>query len=209
LSTCIYLAVLVVEYPINWIIPRVPMAKFLSGTIILWGITLGMHAVCHNFAGILVARTVLGALEAVCQPSFIIISGTWYTRSEQSSITIYWLLMAGLQQIIGGLLGYAFSNIPVSSPIKSWQSLYMAYAIVTVLWGTFVFFWMLDSLMRAKCFSEEDKKLMIERVRKNQTGVQNRIFRKEQVWEAFKDPQSKTSLQPSLDLRMLHHKTAD
>jgi hypothetical protein len=102
------------------------------------------------------------------------------------------LVMAGLQQIVGGLLGYGFSNIPTWSPIKSWQALYTAYGSLTVLWGVFVLYWMPDSQTKAKCFSEEDKALMIERVRKNQTGVQNRIFRREQVWEAFKDPQSKT-----------------
>lgn len=44
--------------------------------------------------------------------------------------------------------------------------------------------------MRAKCFSEEDKKLMIERVRSNQTGLQNRKFRAYQIKEALLDPQS-------------------
>lgn len=44
--------------------------------------------------------------------------------------------------------------------------------------------------MRAKCFSEEDKKLMVERVRSNQTGIQNRKFRAYQVKEALLDPQS-------------------
>lgn len=43
--------------------------------------------------------------------------------------------------------------------------------------------------MRAKCYTEEDKKLMVERVRSNQTGLQNRTFRKEQFFEAFRDPQ--------------------
>lgn len=43
--------------------------------------------------------------------------------------------------------------------------------------------------MRAKCFSEEDKKLMIERVRSNQTGLQNKKFRKYQMIEALTDPQ--------------------
>lgn len=43
--------------------------------------------------------------------------------------------------------------------------------------------------MRAKCFSEEDKKLMVERVRTNQTGLQNKQFRKEQAKEALLDPQ--------------------
>ena len=44
--------------------------------------------------------------------------------------------------------------------------------------------------MRAKCWSEEDKKLMIERVRSNQTGLQNRKFRWYQMKEAFLDPQT-------------------
>ena len=43
--------------------------------------------------------------------------------------------------------------------------------------------------MRAKCFLEEDKKLMVERVRSNQTGLQNKKFRAYQVKEAFLDPQ--------------------
>ncbi|KAL5398920.1 hypothetical protein PMIN02_001000 [Paraphaeosphaeria minitans] len=44
--------------------------------------------------------------------------------------------------------------------------------------------------MRAKCFTEEDKKLMVERVRSNQTGLQNKKFRAYQVKEALFDPQS-------------------
>jgi hypothetical protein len=44
--------------------------------------------------------------------------------------------------------------------------------------------------MRAKCWSEEDKQLMVERVRSNQTGLQNRKWRKEQFKEALTDPQT-------------------
>lgn len=102
-------------------------------------------------------------------------------------------MMNGLQQIIGGLLAFAFSFISHSSPIKSWQALFMSYGIITVFWGLFVLWWMPDSPMKAHCFSEEDKKLMVERVRSNRTGLQNRKYRKEQVWEAFKDPQGQSA----------------
>lgn len=83
----------------------------------------------------------------------------------------------------------AFSFIPAGSPISSWQGLFMSYGIVTVFWGAFVVWWMPDSPMKAKCFSEEDKKLMVERVRDNRTGLQNRVFRREQLLEALRDPQ--------------------
>jgi hypothetical protein len=36
--------------------------------------------------------------------------------------------------------------------------------------------------------SAEDRLLIAERVRKNETGIQNREFKMHQAWEAFKDP---------------------
>ena len=191
LTTCIYIAVLIVEYPTNWIIQRVPIAKYLSINIMLWGMTLALHSACTHFTSLVTVRTLLGIFEAVCQPAFLILSSIWYKREEQAQTVTYWYMMNGGQQIVGGLLAYCFSEIKSPpSPIKSWQALFIAYGSLSVLWGAFVFFWMPDSPMRAKCFSEEDKKLMVERVRKNQTGLQNRKFRKEQATEALMDPQS-------------------
>jgi len=159
-----------------------------------------------------VLRTLLGALEAVCQPAFVYLSSMWYKREEQAATVSYWYMMNGAQQIVGGLLAYCFTLIdpPPGSPpraLHSWQAIFIAYGVFSVFWGIVVLVWMPDSPMRAKCFSEEDKKLLVERVRSNQvrssililfskflnlhsqTGVQNKEFRKEQFIEALKDPQ--------------------
>ncbi|EON67691.1 hypothetical protein W97_06834 [Coniosporium apollinis CBS 100218] len=189
LTTCIYIAVLIVEYPTNWIIQRVPIAKYLGINIILWGSVLALHAAAKNFAGLLVLRTLLGIFEAVCQPSFLVMSSMWYKREEQAQTVTYWYMMNGGQQIVGGLLAYCFTLIK-SGPIKSWQAIFMTYGIFSVFWGFFVLWWLPDSPMRAHCFSEEDKHLMVERVRSNQTGLQNKKFRPEQVREALTDPQT-------------------
>lgn len=98
-------------------------------------------------------------------------------------------MMNGAQQIVGGLLAYCFTLIGGDKAIKSWQALFMTYGVISVFWGLFVIWWMPDSPMRAKCFSEEDKRLMVERLRSNQTGIQNKKFRAYQVWEALSDPQ--------------------
>jgi hypothetical protein len=113
----------------------------------------------------------------------------WYKRDEQAQIVTYWYMMNGGQQIVGGLLAYCFSLIK-NGPIKSWQAIFLTYGCFSVLWGVFVLWWLPDSPMKAKCFSEEDKKLMVERVRGNQTGLQNRVWRKYQFVEALKDPQT-------------------
>ncbi|KAK5159399.1 hypothetical protein LTS14_002541 [Recurvomyces mirabilis] len=188
LTTCIYIAILIVEYPINRLIARLPIAKMLGTAVILWGTTLALHAVCKDFAGLVTVRTLLGIFEAVCQPSFVVLSSMWYKRSEQLLIVSLWYCMNGMQQIVGGLLAYCFTLIQ-HGPLKSWQAIFITYGCFSVLWGCFVLWWMPDSPMRAKCFSEEDKHLMVERVRSNQTGLQNKHFRPEQVKEALMDPQ--------------------
>ncbi|EGZ77847.1 MFS general substrate transporter [Neurospora tetrasperma FGSC 2509] len=188
LTTCIYITILIVEYPQNYIIARVPIAKYLSFMIIAWGVVLACTALCKDFTGLVVVRTLLGLFESACQPAFVILSSIWYKREEQASRVTYWYMMNGAQQIVGGLLAYCFSLIK-NGPLKSWQWLFLSYGIVSVLYGLFVGWWMPDSPMRAKCFLEEDKRLMVERVRANQTGVQNRKFKKAQVYEALKDPQ--------------------
>lgn len=90
LTTCIYIAVLVVEYPTNWIIQRVPIAKYLGINVCLWGAMLALHAACHIFAGLVTVRTLLGIFEACCQPIFVLMSGMWYKRDEQAATVTYW-----------------------------------------------------------------------------------------------------------------------
>ncbi|KAL2143307.1 hypothetical protein VTI28DRAFT_10550 [Corynascus sepedonium] len=189
LTTCIYITILIVEYPQNWLIARVPIAKYLSFSIMAWGAVLACTAACTTFAGLVTVRTLLGLFESVCQPAFVVLSATWYRREEQASRVTYWYMMNGAQQIVGGLLAYCFSLI-TTGPLRSWQWLFLSYGIISVIYGAFVGWWMPDSPMRAKCFSEEDKRLMVERVRANQTGVQNREWKKHQFWEGILDPQT-------------------
>lgn len=77
LTTCIYIAILIVEYPINWTIQRVPIGKFLGGCVVAWATILCLHSVAKNFAHMIVLRTLLGIFEAVCQPSFLVMSSMW------------------------------------------------------------------------------------------------------------------------------------
>jgi hypothetical protein len=51
----------------------------------LGGRVLSLHAACHNFAGFVTVRFFLGSLEAVCQPTFVLLTGICYVRSEQAS----------------------------------------------------------------------------------------------------------------------------
>ncbi|RSL37847.1 hypothetical protein CEP53_015437, partial [Fusarium sp. AF-6] len=103
LTTCIYITILVVEYPQNYIIARVPVAKYLGRELIIeaaprfsvaaWGAVLCCHAACTNFTGLVIVRTLLGLFESVCQPAFVVLSAMWYKREEQNARVTYWYRM--------------------------------------------------------------------------------------------------------------------
>jgi MFS family permease len=135
--------VLTVEYPTNWVIQRVPIAKYLGINILLWSTTLALHAACKSFPAFVAIRTLLGIFEAVCQPTFIILSSMWYKREEQTQIITYWYMMNGMQQIVGGLLAYCFSLLKSGEhPIKSYQAIFITYGSISFLWGLFVLYWL-------------------------------------------------------------------
>lgn len=188
LTTCVYLTILVWEFPNNWIIQKVPVAKYLAFNTICWGIVLACHAAARSFAGFLILRILLGLFESCCQPIFILLSALWYKREEQAQIVSLWYCMNGVNQIIGGLLAYCFTLIKHAA-MKNYEILFLVYGLVSVVIGFGVLWWMPDTPMSAKCWSEEDKRLLVERVRENQTGLQNKVFKSSQMFEAFKDVQ--------------------
>jgi MFS family permease len=74
----------------NYIIQRVPIAKWLSGNIILWGVALSLQAAMKNFEGLIALRAFLGLFEAASQPTFTLLSSMWYTREEQGAAVTFW-----------------------------------------------------------------------------------------------------------------------
>ncbi|KAJ3890582.1 major facilitator superfamily domain-containing protein [Lentinula edodes] len=204
LTTCVYIAILVWEFPTNRLIQRLPVGKYLAFSISAWGAVLACSAACTNFTGLVVVRTLLGIFECVCQPAFVFLSTMWYTRDEQALVIGSFYSMNGFQQCVGGLIAYGIAHIQ-HAKLKNWQIFFAVrwltlmsicsadpvqqlLGCITFVWGIFVAWWLPDSPMRAKCFSPEDRILMAERVRKNETGIQNKEFKLYQAVEAFKDP---------------------
>lgn len=187
LTTCVYIAILAWEFPTNRLIQRLPIAKYLSFNIMAWGAVLACTAACNNFVGLIIVRTLLGIFECVCQPAFVFLSTMWYTREEQALVIGSFYSMNGFQQCVGGLIAYGIAQI-TDAKIKNWQILFTLLGCITFVWGIFVGFWLPDSPMRAKCFTPEDRILIAERVRKNDTGLQNKEFKKHQAIEGLLDP---------------------
>ncbi|GME85021.1 unnamed protein product [Ambrosiozyma monospora] len=116
--------------------------------------------------------------------------GMWYTKAEQSRRTAYWYLQTGVAGIIGSLLSFGFQHVH-STSIENWQILFIFMGLLTCILGVATFLYLPDNPMTCKAFSDDEKLLIMDHIRENQTGVQNRHFKWYQLREVlFKDWQT-------------------
>ncbi|KAI9878132.1 MAG: hypothetical protein M1823_006999, partial [Watsoniomyces obsoletus] len=71
LGSVVYLAQLVAQPLVAYLLVKLPLGKFLAATVLLWGIILSVMPAANTFAGLLVTRMLLGLFEAGVAPTFI------------------------------------------------------------------------------------------------------------------------------------------
>lgn len=95
----------------------------------------------------------------------------------------------GVGTIVGSLMSFGFQHYQ-STTFTSWQILFLVVGLITVTTGGVVFVFLPDSPMRCKFLNHQEKVWTIERLRANQTGVENKTIKPAQILECFTDPQT-------------------
>ncbi|KAF9078339.1 major facilitator superfamily domain-containing protein [Rhodocollybia butyracea] len=189
LGTIFYLSYLVFEYPQNLALQRFPVGKWMSINIFVWSVALCSHAACKSFGGLFVARFVLGICEGSITAGFMIVSSMFYTRTEQTLRVGYWFLMNGTAQIILAFVAYGTLHI-TNSKLEPWQWLMIITGLLTLILS--VCFWLFfpDSPTNAWFLTPKERVIAIQRIKGNQTGVENKHFKKEQLIELLWEPKT-------------------
>ncbi|KAG5724303.1 Thiamine pathway transporter THI73 [Termitomyces sp. T112] len=189
LGTIFYISYLVFEFPQNLALQRFPVGKWMSINITTWAIALCAHAACKNFAGLLVVRLILGMCEGSITAGFLIVTSMFYTRVEQTLRVGYWFLMNGTAQIIIGFISFGALHINTGK-FEPWQWLMIITGIITLITAATFWFLFPDSPTNAWFLTKEERVIAIQRIKVNQTGVENKHFKKEQMIEALLDPKT-------------------
>ena len=185
LSSIFYFGFLFWALPTNLMLQRFPVGKYLGFNIFLWGAFLMLQAASRNFAQLAVLRALSGAAEACSDPGFMLITGMWYTRREQPLRMGLWYTANGLGIAGGGLLGYGIGHI--QGALASWKYEFLIVGALCSLWGIVMFIFLPDSPVTAPGLSLQHRRVAVERLRSNQTGVENKHFKPYQLKEAFLD----------------------
>lgn len=188
LSSMFYFGFLIWAFPTNFLMQRLPVAKYLGFNIFLWGVLLIAQSGATNFTTLAVLRALSGAAEACSDPSFMLITSMWYTRRQQPVRIGLWYTANGFGIALGGLLGFGIGQIRGALP--SWKYEFIIIGSLCAVWGIVLFLFLPDSPVTASMLSPHERRIAVERLRDNQTGVENKQFKSYQLFEALRDPKT-------------------
>lgn len=151
----------------------------------MWGVLLMCEAACQKFGGLFALRLLSGAFEAIADPAFMFIITTYYTREEQPWRISAYYLWNGLGVAGGGLIGYGIGHI--EGALASWRYEFLIIGAVCSFWAIILALLLPNSPATFWGFSREERLLMVARVRKNQTGVEQKKVNWSQIKEAYLD----------------------
>ncbi|KAK4940890.1 hypothetical protein LTR10_019043 [Elasticomyces elasticus] len=182
-SLIFYFGYLLGCYPISWLAQKYTTAKVCSIICVLWSIVVICTPACKTYAGLLVNRFILGVIESGVSPSFMLTTGVWYTHSEQVFRSGLWYSFSGGSNLISPLINYGLGHI-TGGALHPWQYMYLIAGLATFFWGIALWFIFPASPKTAKGFTEKEHILLLERVRANNAGAENRHIKWYQVREA-------------------------
>lgn len=188
-SSIFYFGYLVWTWPSSWLVVRLPLGKYLTGTVLVWGGILMCHGACNNFGGFMAVRFLLGAAEAAVAPGFALIVSMFYRRDEQPLRQGIWFAGNCIANIIGGLISYGIGNI--DSSLATWRVLFLILGGVTVAFSAVLWAFLPDSPIKARFLNERERKLSVLRtLQETFSAMDENDFQTYQVWEALRDPQA-------------------
>ncbi|MCO5597318.1 hypothetical protein L7F22_051394 [Adiantum nelumboides] len=189
-SSIFYAGYIAAQPFIAYSLKRFSLGKFTAINVGIWGAILACHAACTSYAGLMIARSLLGAFEAVITPAFLLFVSVWYPRSQQARRVGYWLCCNGVATLICAPIAFGLSGIaPGTLAIDSWQILFLLFGLVTAVTGVVYWFVLPDTQANAKFLSHREKRIAIDLIRENFQGVgSSKKFDRAQLREAFVDP---------------------
>ena len=186
-SASFYIAVLFFSLANIWLLNRLPVAKCLAVDLLGWGLATACHAALHNNAGLVTLRVISGAFESGIPPALMLLCSQYFTYDEQALRFSYWYSGMSIGQMAGGLISFAFQHVPETAALSSWKTMFLILGLLTGALGVFVLLFVPDNPMDARFLTNDEKVALLEHIKVNQTGIENKHFYPGQLVEGLRD----------------------
>ncbi|SAM05360.1 hypothetical protein [Absidia glauca] len=187
IGSIFYAGYFVFQIPNNYLLQRVPLAKYIGTIVFLWGGVLTAMAFGKNFSQMMAMRFLLGMFEAGIYPSLTLLVSTFYRRTEQASrLGAFWLCN-GFALCFGGLIAYGIGNME-GGIFKTWQWIMLIMGIVTCVMGVICFMFLIDNPKSPALGLNAEQSVLVEQRTRDNAVFRTTMIKKHQIIEALKEP---------------------
>ncbi|KAK7751811.1 hypothetical protein SLS62_006297 [Diatrype stigma] len=189
LNTFFYVGYLAAQWPGHYLMQKLAFGRFVASIVFLWAVVLLLHCVATKYAGLIVLRLALGAVEAVIVPAMEITIGMFFNREEQAFLQpIFWITCQGAP-IVAGFISYGL--LWSKSAVLPWKLFMIITGGLTLLLSIWAWFCYPSNPAEARFLTLEEKVQVIRRVHgSSQSSIEQKQFKKAQFIETLKDPVS-------------------
>ncbi|KAH9902346.1 putative allantoate permease [Xylariomycetidae sp. FL2044] len=172
--------------PAAYCLQRMPAVAFFSFNVLCWGICSMSMAACTSFGGLFTCRFLLGGFEALLIPAVTLLVAMWYRPEEQPKRNS--IILNVIAPILNGLVAWAAGHHQGS--FAAWKIIFLSLGAFTSLWAVVTFLFLPNNPLDAKWLTSREKYIIIQRKSADNTGMETKTFKKEQVYEAILDPKT-------------------
>jgi MFS family permease len=133
-------------------------------------------------------RFLLGVAEATISPAFVLITSTWYTRSEIPVRTGIWFAGNALGGVFSSFIAFGLGH--VHHPLHPWQWLFIILGGATFLWGFVLLYLLPDCIATASFLTPEERVIAQQRIKASGTGQVQNTYNAYQASECILDPKT-------------------
>ena len=153
-----FVVYIVVDIPAAWIFGIVGRARFLAGSIFLWGwVTFGLGFIT-NEVQLYALRCLLGFFEGGLTACLFVYLALFYTRYELQRRIAWFYISGPLSNAVGGLLASGLGQITVGR-YRAWRWIFIVEGAATVLVGAACYFILPSWPSKARYLTEEERVL--------------------------------------------------
>jgi D-galactonate transporter len=169
--------------PSNLILYRVGARRWLTVTMILWGLFSTSLMFVTSARSFYVLRFLTGMSEAGFFPGIILYFTLWFPQAQRGRITSLFMAAIPISGVIGGpLSGWVLHTFATGAAgLAGWQWLFLIQGLPTVLLGICMLFLLNDSIDDAKWLDPGErvalKQALLDDERKRPAGVSESFLR--------------------------------
>jgi MFS family permease len=189
-QTCIsilFVGYILMQIPANMIVNKLGRPSlFITCIMTAWAIVSTCTGAVQNYAGLLAIRLILGFVEAGFFGSALYYLSCWYTRKDLSlrnAILYSGSLFSGA---LSGLIAAGIiDNMDGTRGMRSWRWLFIIEGSITVATVPIAYFILPDMPHNSKFLSEQERDLVLWKLRKEVGQDDSDQLSQESYWTMF------------------------